>query len=266
MANIEDPSALSHLIAGALRIKAEEKQAAARGGRRGQAPAPAVRDPGARARRHLARHEDPVAGRVRARQDAARVLPAPAAQGDPGRAGRGRRDAGGGQRAARAARRHRPARGGPPSGRPRAGAAREAAPGLGGARRDPHLAGVDRLAALGQGRPRTTSTSTRPGGPRRGPLRHRGGQGPHPRVPRRAQAQARRPRLASCASSGRPAWARRRSGARSPGRWGASSSASAWAAYATRPRSAATGAPTSARCPGRSSAPCATRSRTTRCS
>ena len=39
----------------------------------------------------------------------------------------------------------------------------------------------------------------------------------------------------------------------SPAPWGAASCASAWAACATRPRSAATGAPTSARCPARSS-------------
>ena len=68
-------------------------------------------------------------------------------------------------------------------------------PGLGRARRDPHLARVDRLAAVGQvdrGQPRPRHAR---GGPRRGPLRHRAGQGPHPRVPRRAQAQARRPRL-----------------------------------------------------------------------
>jgi ATP-dependent Lon protease len=45
---------------------------------------------------------------------------------------------------------------------------------------------------------------------------------------------------------------------------GASSSASASAACATRPRSAATGARTSARCPARSSARCATRASTTR--
>ena len=54
--------------------------------------------------------------------------------------------------------------------------------------------------------------------------------------------------------------------ARSPARWAASSSASASAACATRPRSAATAAPTSARCPARSSARCATRAPTTRCS
>ena len=46
----------------------------------------------------------------------------------------------------------------------------------------------------------------------------------------------------------------------------ASSSASAPAACATRPRSAATAARTSARCPARSSARCATRAPTTRCS
>ena len=70
----------------------------------------------------------------------------------------------------------------------------------------------------------------------------------------------------SCASSARPASARRRWAARSRGRWAASSSASAPAACATRPRSAATAAPTSARCRARSSARCATRAPATRCS
>ncbi len=53
---------------------------------------------------------------------------------------------------------------------------------------------------------------------------------------------------------------------RSRGRSAASSSASASAVCATRRRSAATGGRTSARCPARSSARCATRARTTRCS
>ena len=55
------------------------------------------------------------------------------------------------------------------------------------------------------------------------------------------------------ASSARPAWARPRSASPSPGRWGASSSAFRSAACGTRRRSAATGAPTSARCPAGSS-------------
>jgi len=51
----------------------------------------------------------------------------------------------------------------------------------------------------------------------------------------------------------RPGWARPPWGVPSPAPWGASSSGSRWAACATRPRSAATGAPTSARCRGESS-------------
>ena len=96
-----------------------------------------------------------------------------------------------------------------------------------------------------RGRPRPRARAR---GARRRPLRHRARQGPHPRVPRGAPPQARRPRLDPAASSARPASARRRSGSRSPARWGATSSASASAACATRPRSAATAAPTSARC------------------
>ena len=70
----------------------------------------------------------------------------------------------------------------------------------------------------------------------------------------------------SSASSGRPASARPRSGSRSPARSAASSRASRSAACATRRRSADTGGPTSARCPGRSSARSATPRRRTRCS
>ena len=81
-----------------------------------------------------------------------------------------------------------------------------------------------------------------------GPLRHRAGQGPDPRVPRRALAEAGRPGLDPAASSVRPGSARPRWAARWRGRWAGGSSGSASAASATRPRSAATAAPTSARC------------------
>ena len=64
----------------------------------------------------------------------------------------------------------------------------------------------------------------------------------------------------------RRGWARPASAGRSPGRSGGSSSASRSAGCATRRRSAATGAPTSARCRERSSAPCATPARATPCS
>ncbi len=106
----------------------------------------------------------------------------------------------------------------------------------------------------------------RPRGARRRPLRPREGQGPDPRVPRRAPPEAGFERPDPLLR--RPA--RRRQdeprAARSRGRWGASSSASPSAASATRPRSAATAAPTSARCRARSSAPCATPAPATRSS
>ena len=90
------------MIAGALRIKTEERQELLE-----------ELDVAKRLRRLselLARElelisigtQDPVAGRVRDGQGPARVLPAPAAQGDPGGAGRGGRAGGRGQRAARA--------------------------------------------------------------------------------------------------------------------------------------------------------------------
>ena len=242
---------LTHLIAGALRLPTEEKQALLE-----------ELDVAKRLRRLseiLARelevvalgHQDPVPGPVRARQGPARVLPAPAAQGDPGRAGGGRRGPGRGQGAARAARRDRAARGGPQAGRPRARPPGAPAAGDGRVRRGAQLPGVDRLAAVGQvhgGQPRSRPRAR---GARRGPLRHRAGQGPDPRVPGRsladaAEAPARG--IDPAASSGRPASARRRSGARSRAPWAARSSASASAACATRPRSAATAAPTSAPC------------------
>ena len=85
---------------------------------------------------------------------------------------------------------------------------------------------------------------------RQGALRSRQGEGPHSRIPRRAQAEP--------ADEGADPLLRRASGrrqdlagaSRSRSRSAASSCASRWAACATRPRFAATGAPTSARCPG----------------
>ena len=107
VANLDDPSALSHLIAGALRIKTEEKQALLE-----------ERDVARRLRRLseiLARELEVVAigSRIQSQvqseldRSAARVRPAPAAQGDPGGARRARPGRGRGRRAARAAGRDR---------------------------------------------------------------------------------------------------------------------------------------------------------------
>ena len=158
VANLDDPAELAHMIAGALRIKTEEKQALLE-----------ERDVAKRLRRLselLARELELVAigskiqSQVQSEMDRgpARVLPAPAAEGDPGGARRGRRAAGRGARAARADRGGRAARARPQAGRARAGALRAAAAAVGGARRDPHLPRVDRHAALVAASPRTTST------------------------------------------------------------------------------------------------------------
>ena len=151
------------------------------------------------------------------------------------------------------------------AGRARAAALRAPAAAGRRARRDPLLPRVDRGAALVE--------------VHRGPPRPQAGA---PRCSTATTTTSRRSRTASSsswrcasssrtraarssASSGRPAWARPRWASRSRPRWAASSSASPSAACATSPRSAATAAPTSARCPARSSARCATRAPTTPC-
>ena len=160
VANVDDPGALSHLIAGVPAAPARGEAGAPGGGRRRPPPAAADRDPRPRARGHLDRDEDPDPGPVRDRQGPARVRPAPAARGDPARARRVRRVRRGGRPAARAPRADPAAGGGPPPGRPRAQAPGVAPAAGRRARGHPHLAGVDRVAALGRRAPRTTSTCT----------------------------------------------------------------------------------------------------------
>ena len=86
----------------------------------------------------------------------------------------------------------------------------------------------------------------------RGPLRAGEGQGAHRRVPRGAAARGQAEGADPVPGRARPAWARPRSASRSRARPTASSCACRSAACATRPRSAATAAPTSARCRARS--------------
>src|SRR5262249_58718121 len=97
-------------------------------GRRRAAPAPHLGDPEPRARGVRARVEDPVAGPVGDGEGPARVLPPPAAEGDPAGARRGRRRPGGGHRAARAARPAHASRGRLEGGRAGAPPARAPAP------------------------------------------------------------------------------------------------------------------------------------------
>ena len=277
--NVDDPSALAHLIAGALRISTEEKQELLE-----------EVDVG----RRLRRLSEILARELEVIQLGSKIQSQVQSEIEKGQReyylreqlkaiqqelGEARRAAGRDQRAARADRGGEPSRARPQAGRARAGAPRAPAAGGRRVRRHPHLPRVAGRAAVERdhrGQPRHRSRAR---GPRRRPLRPREGQGPDPRVPGGAQADAgappppvpvrgRRgpPRARSSASSGRRGWARPASAGRSRGRSGASSSASRSAGCATRRRSAATGAPTSGRCRGRSSAPCATPARATPCS
>ena len=172
VANMDEPSALCHLIAGALRISTEEKQELLE------------RSTSSKRLRRLSeiltRELEVVqlgakiqsAGRVRDRQGPARVLPARAAEGDPAGARRGGRAQAEIDDLRQRIEEAESARGCAEGCRARARAAREAAPGR---RRD----GVIRtylewLVELPwTRRPRTTSTSSMRAGPRRGPLRPR---------------------------------------------------------------------------------------------
>ena len=266
-ANVDDPSALS--LPRRLHPAPEDRGAACaapRAGRRRGAAARALTDPEPRARGLRARHQDPVAGAVGDGEGPARVLPAPADEGDPGGARRGRSRAGGDPRAARARRLRRPAGGDAQGRRPRAGPARAPPGRCGRVRRDPHLHRLDPVAALvtddgGQPRP-----PARAPGAGRGPLRPGEGQGTDHRVPRCGEAPRRRLRLDPLLR--RPTRRRedRRSASPSHGRWSASSRGSRSAASATNRRSGGTAAPTSAPCRARSSARFATPSRATRSS
>ena len=112
---------------------------------------------------------------------------------------------------------------------------------------------LDPLAALGQVQGGEDRRQRGGEDPRRRPLRAREAEGAHPRVPRGARAG--RPHEGPDPVPGRPAGRRQdvARAARSRAPPTATSCACHWAACATRPRSAATGAPTSARCPARSS-------------
>ena len=124
---------------------------------------------------------------------------------------------------------------------------------------DPHLPGLADRRPVGEALRRAPRPRARARGPRRRPRRPRGRQGPDHRVHRRppsargARRRGRGPRRRSDPhpDRARPAPARPRSASRSRAPPDASSFACRWAASATRPRSAATGAPTSAPCPGR---------------
>ena len=137
------------------------------------------------------RQQDPEPGQERAPEEPARVLPPRADEGDPEGARRQRRPAARELRAAREDRGGGDDRGGEEGGPPGAGAPVAHVPGRGRVHGHANLPRLGGLAALeqaerGRDRPREGE-----GGPRQRPLRPGEGQGPHPRVPRRPEDEAR---------------------------------------------------------------------------
>ena len=158
--NLDDPSALSHLIAGALRIPTEEKQELLEQVDVAQATAPPVRDPrpGARGRSSSAsKIQSQVQSEIDKGQreyylrEQLKAIQQELGEGDE-------------QQAEINELRERIEQAdlpedGAQAGRPRARPAGAAASGGRRVRRDPHLPGVAGRAPLEQARPRTTSTS-----------------------------------------------------------------------------------------------------------
>ena len=173
VANVEDPSALSHLIAGALRIPTEERQSlleevdvAKRLRRLSEILAREVEvvEIGTRIQSQVQSEIDKTQREYFLRQQL-KAIQEELGERDPAEAEveELREQLG----------RARAARGRAQAGRPRALAAGEAPAGRRRARRDPHLAGVDRLAAVGRPHRRQPRPRARARGARRRPLRHR---------------------------------------------------------------------------------------------
>ena len=153
------------------------------------ADGPPEPDPDQGARGARAGVEDPVAGPVGSGQEPARILPARAVEGDPEGAGGRRRPDQGNRRAAPEDRRGRAARGGAERSAARAGPPGQDAGGGRRVHRVADLSRLDRDAAVAEAIRRDHRPAAHQGDPGRRPRRAGEGQGPHPRVPGRPQAE-----------------------------------------------------------------------------
>ena len=250
---VEDPGKLADTIASHLR-----------GGGGGEAEPPGdllapgapeahPRDPGGRGREAAGRQAHPGPRQEADGAGPEGVLPQREDEGDPEGAGSQGRPRQRGRGAPQEDRARPHAQGGRGPGAPGAEAAGVDAAHVGRGHRLPQLPGLADRGALVQATRERKDLLARGEDPERGPLRAGEGQGAHRRVPGRApareEAQGADPLLRGPARRGqdlagqvhRP---RHQPQVRAP---------VAWAACATRPRSAATAAPTSAPSPARSS-------------
>ena len=232
----------------------DRRQAGAAGDlQRRQAAGEGLRPDGGRDLRPAGREEDQVPRQAPDGEDAARILPERTDEGDPARAGRAGRSARRADGARKAHQEDQALQGGPHQGRRRAEEAPQHEPDVGRIHGGAELPGLAVVHPLGQGQDQERRHARGRAHPGRGPLRPGEGQGAHPGVPRGPVAHG-QPEGADPVP--RRASGRRQDLARPLHRQGHGArvrAACRWAACGTRRRSAATGGPTSARCPARSS-------------
>ena len=189
--NITEPGRLADFIASSLSTISTAGQAGgARDARHPRAHGQPEPDPDQGARGARARLEDPVAGAVRGRQEPARVLPARADEGDSEGARRGRRPDQGDRGADREDRSGRACPSGEEGSAARARSAVEDAGGGGRIHRVAHLSRLAGRAAVDQADRRSDRSAADQGRARRRSLGPREGEGSHPRIPRRPQAES----------------------------------------------------------------------------
>ena len=187
--NTDDPAHFSDLVASSPDLTLEQRQQLLETTQRDRAAALPQRVPREAERDPRAEAEDPERGPADARQDAARVHPARADEGDPEGARR-RRPGLRGPRAAREDRSGRHARPREGEGAQGARPSREDPAGVARDRRHPHVRRLARVAALEGGRERRLGHLAGGADPRRGSLRPAEGEGPDHRVHGGAQALA----------------------------------------------------------------------------
>ena len=250
---IEEPSKLADTIASHLSIKLEEKQELLEIASVGRPARARDLADGGRDRRAAGGEAHPLARQAADGEDAARILPERADEGDPegARRRRGRTRRGGRVRGAHQG--HQAQQGGP---REVAGRGQEAAlhePDVGRGHGGAQLPRLDAVDPVEEAHADQEGHQERREDPQRRPLRAGEGQGADPRVPRGAAAGAQDegadPLPGGSARRGQDL-PRQVGGARDGAQLRA---LLAGRPCATRPRFAATAAPTSARCRARSS-------------
>ena len=184
LSQIDDPAKLADTVAAHLSLEDRRQAGAARDRQPRRAAGAALRLHGGRDLGPAGREAHPQPRQAADGEDAARVLPQRADEGDPEGAGRARGRQGRGLRARGADQEDQAHQGGPRQGPGRAEEAAHDEPDVGRGHGRAQLPRLDALAALEEADQGQQGHQARPGDPRHRPLRPGEGQGADRRVPR----------------------------------------------------------------------------------